>query len=284
VFGFLHIALAPDELVRTFLDKNITALSYEVVQEEDGRLPLLVPQSEIAGKMAVQIAGSLLESKKKGRRGILLGGLAGIPPAEVVILGGGTLGFAAALSFSGIGASVLVVDKNLERLDEIDRFTSGRVVTVVSNMRNLEKLVMFADVLVGAVLIPGSRAPILVTEKMVQTMKKGSVILDFSVDQGSCVETSRPTPTEESVYSKHGVVHFAMTNVPSLVARTSCYALTNSVLPYLHLIATKGLEGALADSHDLVQGVCIYKGHVSRQNLARESYPFKPVTELLAEG
>jgi len=284
IFGFLHVALAPDEFLNTFLGKEITCLGYEMVQHGDGRLPLLIPQSEIAGKMAVQIAGGLLESKKKGRRGILLGGLAGIPPAEVVILGGGTLGFAAALSFAGIGASVYVVDKNIERLDEIDRFTSGRVVTVVYNRRNLEKLVKFADVLVSSVLIPGSRAPMLVTEKMVQTMKKGAVILDFSIDQGGCVETSRPTPTQESVFVKHGVVHFAMTNVPSLVARTSCYALTNSVLPYLRLVARQGLDGALRESPELVRGVCTYRGFASRENLARGKYPFKPVEALLAEG
>jgi len=183
LWGYLHLAVAPKRFIEILVNRKIIAVGYEVIQREDGTLPVLKPMSEIAGIMSVQIAGRLLESKGKFGRGILLGGIPGIPPADVVIVGGGTLGYYAAKAFSGIGASVYVVDKDVRRLEYIEHTLPGRIVTMLYTRRNLEKLVRFADVLVCAVLVPGARAPILITREMVKTMRKGSVIMEFSIDQ-----------------------------------------------------------------------------------------------------
>src|SRR5690606_21613560 len=216
LFGFLHLAVAPEELIQSFLERKITVLGYELIQEQDGSLPVLRSSSEISGNLAVQIAGRLLESSAGGK-GILLGGVPGIPPADIVILGGGTCGYYSARSFLGIGASVYILDRNRTRLRKLDELFQGRVVTALSTRSNLEKYVSFADVLIGAVLDPGRRAPILVTREMVARMIPGSLIIDFSIDQGGCIETSTLTPTEDFLFSVEGVTHFCAPNVPAMV-------------------------------------------------------------------
>jgi alanine dehydrogenase len=212
--------------------------------------------------MAVQLAGRLLESTSGGR-GILLGGIPGIPPADVVILGGGTIGYYAARSFLGVGASVYVLDQDLKRLLELDKLFQGRVVTALATRSKIEKFVDFADVLIGAVLNPGQRAPILVTKEMVQRMRPGRIIIDFSIDQGGCVETSTLTPSEDFLFTSFGVIHFCAPNVPAMVARTSTHALTNALLPYLREIVTGGLDEALKHNAALRRGVYTFDGSVS---------------------
>lgn len=283
IFGYLHLAVAPKELLKRLVEKKVITLGYEIIQKEDGTLPVLKPMSQIAGRMSVQIAGRLLESKGKCGRGVLLGGIAGIPPADVVILGGGVLGYCAAQSFAGVGASVYIVDKDMDKLELIERTIKGRVITLRYTKRTVEKLVRFADVLVGAILVPGARTPIIVTEEMVKSMKRGAIIIDFSIDQGGCVETIRLTPTEDYVYEKHGVIHFAVPNVPSWVARTATHALTNAILPYLRVVVEKGLDGALKEMVDLKKGVYTYRGNLTNRNLILEGYEFRPIDELLED-
>ncbi|GBC81345.1 Alanine dehydrogenase [bacterium HR10] len=282
LMAFLHLAVAPKEFLRALVERRLTAIGFEIVQEPDGALPILRSSSEIAGKMAVQIAGRLLESTSGGR-GILLGGIPGIPPADVVILGGGTLGYYAARSFLGIGASVYILDKDMKRLMELDRLFEGRVVTALATASNIEKFVAFADVLIGAVLVPGQRAPILVTKEMVQRMRPGSLIMDFSIDQGGCVETSTLTPSEEFLFTSYGVTHFCAPNVPAMVARTSTHALTNAVLPYLREIVHHGLLGALKRDAALRRGLYAFNGSLT-QALPSPDLPCADLERLVQEA
>lgn len=282
LMAFLHLAVAPKEFLRALVEKRLTAIGFEIVQEPDGALPILRSSSEIAGKMAVQIAGRLLESTSGGR-GILLGGIPGIPPADVVILGGGTLGYYAARSFLGIGASVYILDKDMKRLMELDRLFEGRVVTALATASNIEKFVAFADVLIGAVLVPGQRAPILVTTEMVQRMRPGSLIMDFSIDQGGCVETSTLTPSEEFLFTSYGVTHFCAPNVPAMVARTSTHALTNAALPYLREIVHHGLLGALKRDAALRRGLYAFDGFLT-QALPSPDLPCADLERLVQEA
>ncbi len=281
IMGYLHLAVSPRSIINSILKKRITAIGYEIIQKPDGTLPVLRPMSQIAGRMAVQIAGRLLESRKAGRRGILISGIPGIPPAEVVIIGAGTLGFCAAKAFSGIGASVYIVDKDIEKLERVESMLGGRVVTMLYNKRNLQKLLQFADVVICAVLVPGARTPILITRDMVKSMKKGAVLIDFSIDQGGCSETTRLTPGEDFVYEDEGVIHFAVPNVPSRVARTATHALTNAILPYLKKMIELGVDRALLEIPDLRNGVYTYRGYVTNKNIAREGLEYRELEELL---
>ncbi len=262
--GFFHLVTAPKELIITLIAKKVTVIGYEIIQEANGRLPVVIPMSEIAGKLAVQIAGRLLESPAGGR-GILLGGILGIPPAEVVILGGGTLGRNAAKSFAGIGANVYVMDINRDKLEGIAEGMGGRVTTLFATKHNIEKLVRFADVLIGAVLVPGKRAPVLVTEGMVKSMRKGAVILDFSIDQGGCVETAKIAPSGKFIYNVEGVIHFCMPNATTLVARTATHAMTGAIIPYLKCLVEFGLVKALRECPEIKRGVYINKGKVEEE-------------------
>ena len=264
--GFLHLITTSKLLLKNLLDKKITSIAYELIEERDGRLPVLNPTSEIAGKMVPQLAGRLLE---RGR-GTLLGGIPGIPPADVVILGGGTLGYHAARALRGVGATVYILEKRPRRLAELDKYFNGGVVTALATRANIEKYVRFADVMVGAVLESGARAPILVTREMVRSMEPGSVILDFSIDHGGCVETSRLTPSEDHVYLEEGVWHFCVPNASSLVARTATHALTNAALPYLKSMVIHGLAESLRAMPDLAHGACTHAGVVTQTHLARE--------------
>ncbi len=262
LMAFLHLAVAPREFIEMLVARRLTAIGFEIVRQEDGSLPILRASSEIAGLMAVQIAGRLLETTQGGR-GVLLGGIPGIPPADVVILGAGTLGYYAARAFLGVGANVYVLDKEIAPLMRIDTAFGGRVVTALATRNNVEKFVAFADVLIGAVLVPGQRAPVVVTADMVKRMRPGSIIIDFSIDQGGCVETSTLMPHEDFLFTVHGVIHFCAPNVPAMAARASSHALTNALLPYLKEIVGRGLIGALQTNAALRRGLYALGGAVS---------------------
>ena len=244
LIAFLHLHVASPRVMQTVRARNLTVLGLEAIREDTGSFPLQKISSQIAGRMAPQIAGRLLEASGGGM-GVLLSGLPGIPPAEVVIFGAGVLGTEATRAFLGAGASVSVLDTEIQKLEDIDRLCAGRVVTALSTHFNVEKFTTFADVLVGAVRRPDREAPRLITRAMVRRMKRGAVILDFAINEGGCVETSRLTPTEAGVFVEEGVVHYALPNVPSLVPRTATYALTQALLPYLHCIAREGVQEAL---------------------------------------
>jgi alanine dehydrogenase len=267
IMGFIHLITARKEFIKLIADKKITLIGYEIMQTADGKLPIVIPFSEMAGKLSVQIAGRLLESAHGGR-GILLGGIAGIPPAEVVILGGGTLGCSAAKAFAGIGASVYVLDVQREKLEYLACHASMlKITTMYATRHNIEKLVRFADVLLGAVLVPGKRPPVLVSREMVKTMRKGSVIIDFSIDQGGCVETAKIAPSGKFIYTVDDVIHFCMPNATTLIARTATHALTSSAYPYLKTITESGFETALRDNQDLAAGVYSSRGEIKKEFL-----------------
>lgn len=267
LMGFLFLPISSSSLIDLMIHRQITAVGMELVARADGEHPLQRPMSKIAGKMAPQIAGRLLQANVRSGRGILLGGIEGVPSAEVVILGAGVLGSSAAQSFAGLGASVYVVDREIRHLERLASEAQGRVTTVLYHQRNLEKLVQFADVLVCAVQAPGERTPLLVTREMVKTMRPGSVILDFSVDQGGAVETMRLTHSEEMTYLEEGVIHFGVPNVPSWVPRTAAHALSNAILPYLTQIGDLGLRESIILNPELRSGVCVYQGQVTHYRL-----------------
>ena len=241
--GFLHLASAREEKTEALLEKKITSIAYEQIQQPDGSLPVLRPLSQIGGAMAAQIAARLLQNNWGGK-GILMGGVPGVPPAEIVILGAGVVGTYATQMFLGMGAHVTVIDQHLSALQNLwDRFPG--IVTMISTKRNIERAVAFADVLVGAVLVPGQRAPILVTREMVRSMKARSVIMDISIDQGGCVETSRPTTHDEPVFVEEGVLHYCVPNMPGAVARTATHAFVNGAMPYILEMANMGTAEAI---------------------------------------
>ncbi len=264
----LHLAVARKQVVEMLLDKKVTAIGYELIEDEAGGLPILHVMSEIAGQMSVYIAARCLESGHEGR-GILLGGIAGIPPAAVVIVGAGVVGQAAARTALGVGAQVIVLDKDVHRLRIVETLFEKRVTTAIANTYNIAKGVKFADLLIGAVLLKGEKTPHLVTEEMVKTMKPGAVIIDISIDQGGCVETSRPTTIANPTFVQHGVIHYCVPNIAATVARTATYGLTNAILPYLLEIADNGIEYALRSNHGLARGTCVYTGICTNSAVAK---------------
>lgn len=269
LLGFLHLAAGRRERVAGLLAKRVTAIAYETIQNDDGSLPVLTPLSQAAGRMAPQVAATLLQNDRGGK-GILLGGVPGVPPAEVVILGAGMVGVAAARAFLGAGASVYVLDHDLARLQYLDTLNGagGRVVTMVSHAFNIRKMVKFADVLVGAILMPGARTPILVTRDMVRSMKPRSVIMDISIDQGGCVETSRPTTHRDPTFVEENVIHYGVPNMTSVVARTATHAFNNAAWPFIQEIVYHGLDAALASSAALRRGVATRAGQIVNPALA----------------
>jgi alanine dehydrogenase len=258
LFTYLHLA-SSESLTRNLLQAGITAVGYETVQDKAGKLPLLVPMSEVAGRMSIQVAMRFLESDYGGR-GILLSGVPGVPAAEVVILGGGIVGLNAAKIAAGLGAHVTMLDIDHDRLKYIDDVMHGFVTTVYSNSYAVRRAAAYADVLVGAVLVTGARAPLLVTKEMVSGMKAGSVIVDVSVDQGGCVETTHVTTHAEPVFRVDDVIHYGVPNIPAAVPRTSTYALTNATLPYVREIAAKGIKKAARENASLAGGINIARG------------------------
>lgn len=268
LFSFLHLPVAKKSSIELLLEKKICAIGFELIESEDGRLPILQVMSEIAGQMAIHIAAHYLQSGDDGR-GVLLGRIPGIAPASVVILGAGTVGRTAARVAVGSGAEVTVLARDLSRLRELEDLFHQRIVTRVATRYNIARAVQFADVVIGAVHLKGERAPHLVTEDMVKTMKPRSVILDISIDQGGCVETSRPTTLENPIFIRHGVIHYCVPNIPASVARTATNGLTNAVLPFVLEIADHGFEGALHRNRGLRQGVCTYDGSCTNPHIAK---------------
>lgn len=267
LFSFLHLALGKKKIIENLLRKKVTAIGYELI-EDDGNLPVLHTMSEIAGQVAIQVAERYLESSNPHSRGVLMGGITGVAPAAIVIIGAGVVGLTAARAALGKGAHVIILDKDIARLRRMDSFFKGRVTTVVSNPYTLARGAKFADVLIGAAAIRGDKAPMLVTEDMVKTMKNGAVIVDVAIDQGGCIETSYPTSMSNPVFERHGVIHFCVPNMPAFVSRTASYGLTNASLPYLLNIADNGLTRALMGDHGLAKGVCVYNGYCSNEILA----------------
>lgn len=281
LFTYLHLAPEP-ELTQALLEKKVVGIAYETVQLPDGSLPLLTPMSEVAGRMAVQIGAHFLE-KPHGGSGVLLGGVPGVPPARVVIIGGGTVGMNAAKIAVGMGANVTLLDINLKRLRYLDQVFKGRVTTLISNSFNIAQAVKEADLVIGAVLIPGARTPVLVTEEMVKSMRPGSVLVDVAIDQGGSIETmDRITTHSDPIFIKHGVVHYCVPNIPAAVARTSTFALTNATLPYALEIANKGWKKAVRENPTLAMGVNVADGKITYEAVAKaQNHPYTPLEEVI---
>lgn len=260
LFTYLHLAAYP-EVAKWLVAGGVTAIGYETVQTTDGKLPLLAPMSEVAGRMSVQVGAHFLESHNGGR-GVLLGGAPGVRPARVVVLGAGNVGWSAAWMAAGLEAEVHALDRNIDRLRWVDEMGKGRIVTLASNRGQVEREVAEADLVIGAVLVAGGRAPIVVTEDMVAGMRAGSVIVDIAVDQGGCVETTHETTHHEPTFETHGVVHYCVGNIPGAVPHTSTYALANVTLPYLTQLALHGTHDAVAADPALALGVNTRDGKV----------------------
>ncbi|MCB0071612.1 MAG: alanine dehydrogenase, partial [Caldilineaceae bacterium] len=269
IFSFLYLPVASPDLLQACRERTITAVAFEMIQEADGSLPVLLPTSELTGRLAPIIAGRLLMTDRGGR-GVLLSGIPGVPPAAVVIIGGGVLGVNAARAFLGLRAEVTILDRDLQRLQIVDDMLDGRVTTMLSNHHNIQRAVAWADVLVTAIQTPGQRAPIIVTREMVQRMRRGSVIMDFSINHGGCVETSRPSTLVDPVYEVDGVLHYCVPNVAANVARTGSYALNNAALPYLRAIGEHGMDAMVSRSPALVQGINIYQGKLVHPAVAAD--------------
>jgi len=267
LFTYLHLAPVPD-LTAELLKKKIVGVAYETITDERKRtLPLLTPMSEVAGRMSVHVGAYYLHKPNNGR-GVLLGGVPGVLPADVVIIGGGVVGTNAAKMAVGLGARVTILDLSLDRLRQLDDIFRGEIQTLASSKAHIEEAVRRADLLIGGVLIPGAAAPKLVTRDMIRDMKKGSVIVDVAIDQGGCVETARPTTHSNPVYEVDGVVHYCVANMPGAVPRTSTIALTNATLPYTRLLANQGFEKAVRGNAGLAEGVNVYKGEITYEAVA----------------
>jgi alanine dehydrogenase len=281
LYTYLHLAAEPN-LTKALLEKKVTAIAYETIQLDDGSLPLLKPMSEVAGRMSIQLGAQFLE-KPKGGKGILLGGVPGVLPAEVVIVGGGIVGTNAAKMALGLGASVTILDINADRLRQLDDLFQGRVKTLMSNRYNLANAVKKADLLIGAVLIPGARAPRLVTEEMVKDMEPGSVIVDVAIDQGGSIETiDRITTHSNPTFEKYGILHYAVANIPGSVARTSTLALSNVTVPYGVQIANKGVKQAVLENAAIAKGVNTLAGELTYRAVAEaHGYSYKNVYDMV---
>ena len=272
LFTYLHLAPDPEQ-TRDLVASGATCIAYETITAPGGGLPLLAPMSEVAGRMAVQAGAHSLE-KAQGGMGILLGGVPGVPPAKIVILGAGVVGYNAAIVAVGTGAQVVMLDRNIDKLRRMDDLLGFRVTTVYSNTDNIERHVLSADMVIGAVLVPGAAAPRLVTREMVKRMKPGSVLVDVAIDQGGCFETSRPTTHTDPTYVVDGVVHYCVANMPGGVARTSTYALNNATLPYVLDLAGRGWREAMRGNPHLLAGLNVYAGKVTCREVAEAlGYP-----------
>ncbi|MBI5305805.1 MAG: alanine dehydrogenase [Chloroflexi bacterium] len=268
ILSFTHLAVASRDLLDALRDNAMTAIAYEMIQNADGSLPVLLPSSEIAGRLAPMVASEALSSTRGGR-GILLSGVPGVPPAAVVILGAGVIGMNAARAFLGLGAQVTLLDRDFAKLQRLDEMFDGRVTTLVATAYNLNRVIEFADVLVGAVLVPGQRAPMLVTREMVKRMRARAVIIDFSIDQGGCVETSRPTTHRDPTFVAEGVIHYCVPNVLARVARSASHAIVNVSVPFLREIGALGVEGAIRANDALARGVNVWQGKLVNAQVAQ---------------
>jgi alanine dehydrogenase len=280
LFTYLHLAPDPQQ-TRALLENKVTAIAYETITDRKGTLPLLTPMSEVAGRMAIQVGATYLE-KMNGGRGILLGGVPGVPAARVVIIGGGVVGTNAAKIAVGMGAQVTIIDNNLDRLRELDDIFLSKVSTLASSAYMIHDAIAEADLIVGAVLIPGAAAPKLITKNMLKDVPKGAVIVDVAVDQGGCIETTHPTTHSNPTYYVEDVLHYCVANMPGAVPRTSTFALTNATLPYALKLANKGLLQAISGDAGLKQGVNTYAGHLTYEAVATDQgLAYTPLDELL---
>ncbi len=280
VFTYLHIA-ADGPLTHALLDSGITAVAYETVETDSGALPLLAPMSEIAGRLAAQ-AGAYFLEKPLGGRGLLLGGVPGVAPGRVLIIGGGMVGYNSAVIALGLGANVTILERSIDRMRHLEEVLSSRVSLVMSSTLQIEESLRDADVVIGAVLIPGAVAPKLITRDMVSGMKQGAVLADVAIDQGGCAETSRPTTHSEPVYTVDGVTHYCVANMPGAVPITSTKALTNATLPYVEAIADYGLAEAVARDQALARGVNVVAGKVTYEAVAdAHGLDYQPLEDLL---
>jgi alanine dehydrogenase len=280
LFTYLHLAPLP-ELTEELLRSGVNGVAYETIVERDGSLPLLTPMSEVAGRMAVQVGAQYLE-RPNGGRGILLGGVPGVAPANVAILGGGVVGTNAARIALGMGAHVTIIDRNLNRLRELDDIFNGMVVTLASNRFTIAETLRLTDLAVGSVLIPGASAPKLVRRDMISSMRRGAVVVDVAIDQGGCFETSRATTHTDPIYFVDGVLHYCVSNMPAAVPHTSTFGLTNATFPYLWELANKGLEAACASNPGLAEGVNTYHGEVTYKGVAEsQKRPWKALRDVI---
>jgi alanine dehydrogenase len=280
LFTYLHLA-ADERLTQALIESGAVCVAYETVETDDRHLPLLAPMSEVAGRLATQMGAWALE-KAQGGRGILLGGVPGVPPAKVVVLGGGIVGYNAALIAVGMQADVWVLDKSVERMRDLEMMLDGRITLAMSSQLAIEEAVLGADLIVGAVLIPGARAPKLVTREMLGTLKPGAVLVDVSIDQGGCFETSHPTTHSDPVFEVDGIVHYCVSNMPGAVPITSTFALTNVTLPYAELIADYGIREAIAKSRPLARGVNVFEGKLTYEAVAEaHGLDYSPLDEVL---
>ncbi len=280
LFTYLHLA-ADEPLTRALAESGVAAVAYETVELDNGRLPLLAPMSEVAGRLATQMGAWTLE-KSQGGRGILLGGVPGVAPAKVVVLGGGIVGYNAALVAVGMKADVWVLDRSVERMRDLESMLAGRITLAMSTKLEVEQAIASADLVIGAVLIPGARAPKLITREMLGLMKPASVIVDVAIDQGGCTETSRPTTHSDPIYVVDGVVHYCVANMPGAVPITSTKALTNVTLPYVEVIADRGLAAAVAADPALAHGVNVLGGDVTYEAVAdAHGLPYRPLADVL---
>ncbi|GJQ61515.1 MAG: alanine dehydrogenase [Melioribacteraceae bacterium] len=267
LFSFLHLALSKKNILEHLLQKKITAVSYELIEKND-RLPVLQSMSEIAGQLAVQMGERFMGSDYPQSRGILMGGITGVAPAAVVILGAGVVGMNAARAALGRGAQVIMLDRDLDRLRRVEDILHKNVTTVVANPYTIERGVRFADLFIGAVHVRGEKARHIVTEDMIKSMKPGAVVVDISIDEGGCIETSRPTTISDPVFTMHDVIHFCVPNIPAYVSRTASYGLTNAAIEYIQNIADSGLKSALMSDGGLAKGVCTHNGFCSNETIA----------------
>ncbi|HCL90026.1 MAG TPA: alanine dehydrogenase [Candidatus Atribacteria bacterium] len=280
LFTYLHLA-ANKTLTKALAKQKVISIAYETIQLEDGSLPLLVPMSEVAGRLSVQEGAHFLE-KSQGGSGVLLGGVPGVKPGKVVIVGGGVVGLNAAKMAIGLGADVTIMDISVKRMAYLDDIFFGKVKTVMSNFYNIFNEIKDADLVVGAVLIPGAKAPNLVTEDTIKEMKPGSVIVDVAIDQGGCVETTYPTTHDNPIFVKHGVIHYSVANMPGAVAHTSTHALTNATLPYILQIADKGYQKALKENNALALGLNVYEGQLVYKAVAEAlDMDYQPLENIL---
>jgi alanine dehydrogenase len=280
LFTYLHIA-ADEPLTGALVESGVTAVAYETVETEDRRLPLLAPMSEIAGRLAAQAGAAFLE-KPAGGRGLLLGGVPGVQPGRVLVIGGGIVGYNSAIIALGLGAQVTILDRSIDRMRHLDEILSGRVSLVMSSTLQIESSVADADLVIGAVLVPGARAPKLVTRGMLKGMKPGAVIVDVAIDQGGCFETSRPTTHSDPVYEVDGIVHYCVANMPGGVPITSTKALTNATLPYVEEIADYGIVRAVLRDPALARGVNVLDGKITYQAVAEaHGLPYTPLEDVL---
>ena len=268
LFSALHLAVSKRKTIETLLEKHVTAVGYELIENEHGELPIVQTMAEIAGQISIQVAAHYLQARQGGR-GVLLGSIPGVPAADVLILGAGTVGRTAARVALGLGAKVMIIDKNIGRLREVENLFQWRISTAVSDQYNIECAVREADALIGAVLLKGEKTPHLVSEDLVRQMKPGSVIVDISIDQGGCVETSRPTTLTDPVYIAHGIVHYCVPNTPASVPRTATVGWTNVILPFLREATELGMEQVLRTNIGLSKGVCTFQGRCTNRAAAK---------------